>query len=108
MKATCLKSALMLCHQHLQLFHLPCMPITASLRRSQKYCPTVVRPAGLLSMRTLVCKLLGVVCSMAGGLVAGKDLVHTGRHTCRSNACSIHPAHHSQLHILHAYFLTDS
>ena len=37
--------------------------------------------AGLLSMRTLVCKLLGVVCSMAGGLVAGKDLVHTGGYT---------------------------
>ena len=36
--------------------------------------------AGLLSLRTLVCKLVGVCFSMAGGLIAGKEgpFIHTG------------------------------
>ena len=36
--------------------------------------------AGLLSLRTLVFKLIGVTCSMAGGLIAGKEgpFIHTG------------------------------
>ena len=36
--------------------------------------------AGLLSLRTLVFKLMSVTCSMAGGLIAGKEgpFVHTG------------------------------
>ncbi len=36
--------------------------------------------AGLLSLRTLVCKLTAVAFSMGGGLVAGKDgpLIHAG------------------------------
>lgn len=36
--------------------------------------------AGLLSLKTLVCKLVGVTCSMAGGLIAGKEgpFSHTG------------------------------
>ncbi|CAL5218914.1 g660 [Coccomyxa viridis] len=36
--------------------------------------------AGLLSLKTLVCKLVGVTCSMAGGLIAGKEgpFIHTG------------------------------
>ena len=35
---------------------------------------------GLLGLRTLVCKLVGVVLSMAGGLIAGKEgpFVHAG------------------------------
>ena len=35
---------------------------------------------GLLSLRTLVFKLMSVTCSMAGGLIAGKEgpFVHTG------------------------------
>ena len=38
------------------------------------------RCAGLLSLKTLVCKLVGVTCSMAGGLIAGKEgpFIHTG------------------------------
>lgn len=38
------------------------------------------RHAGLLSLKTLVCKLVGVTCSMAGGLIAGKEgpFIHTG------------------------------
>lgn len=37
--------------------------------------------AGLLGLRTLVFKLLGVVCSMAGGLIAGKEgpFIHAGK-----------------------------
>ena len=36
--------------------------------------------AGLLSLKTLVFKLIGVTCSMAGGLIAGKEgpFIHTG------------------------------
>jgi len=40
------------------------------------------RTAGLLGLRTLVCKLASVVLSMAGGLIAGKEgpFVHAGAH----------------------------
>lgn len=36
--------------------------------------------AGLLGLRTLVFKMIGVVCSMAGGLIAGKEgpFIHAG------------------------------
>lgn len=39
---------------------------------------------GLLGLRTLVCKLVGVVLSMAGGLIAGKEgpFVHAGTLLC--------------------------
>jgi chloride channel 7 len=36
--------------------------------------------AGLLTLNTLICKLVGLVCSMTGGLIAGKEgpFVHAG------------------------------
>ena len=39
--------------------------------------------AGLLGLRTLVFKLIGVVLSMAGGLIAGKEgpFIHAGHHS---------------------------
>jgi chloride channel 7 len=35
---------------------------------------------GLLTLKTLICKLVGLTCSMAGGLIAGKEgpFVHAG------------------------------
>ena len=56
--------------------------------------------AGLLSLKTLVFKLVGVTCSMAGGLIAGKEgpFIHTGLPTVNLSC------HHStisamQLHL---------
>ena len=42
--------------------------------------PDVVLHAGLLGLKTLLCKLVGVCFSMAGGLIAGKEgpFVHSG------------------------------
>ena len=43
-----------------------------------------VSAAGLLSLKTLLCKLVGVCFSMAGGLIAGKEgpFVHSGLPLC--------------------------
>lgn len=46
-----------------------------------RFCSQLDSPsAGLLAMRTLVCKLVAVAFSMGGGLIAGKDgpLIHGG------------------------------
>ena len=41
---------------------------------------TLHADAGLLGLKTLLCKLVGVCFSMAGGLIAGKEgpFVHSG------------------------------
>ena len=48
--------------------------------------------AGLLSLKTLVFKLVGVTCSMAGGLIAGKEgpFIHTGLPTIDLSCYNLH------------------
>ena len=73
-------------HQHLSSMpHLkaclpamsgpPTMKLRAAGQGSSGQCG-----AGLLSLKTLLCKLVGVCFSMAGGLIAGKEgpFVHSG------------------------------
>ena len=66
------------------------------LRLMHTYCnaarPDAALHAGLLGLKTLLCKLVGVCFSMAGGLIAGKEgpFVHSGDapgHSSTSSQC---------------------
>ena len=59
--------------------HRPCSADQDHASPRPSSCPALLA-AGLLSLRTLVFKLMSVTCSMAGGLIAGKEgpFVHTG------------------------------
>jgi H+/Cl- antiporter ClcA len=68
------KSALVYCCLLMLYLVSSCPYHPCTLRRPVPLC------AGLLSLRTLVCKLVAVAFSMGGGLIAGKDgpLIHGG------------------------------